>query len=186
MVLSWAEAYEAFMLGDYAKGMKKAAPAGFRNFITAHELATEGAKDNKGAKLLSKDAFTTGELIGQSIGFRSDALSNLQYATFKVIGIEQKINNERNKILTQLDREFRNRDMKKFAEYMRDRNEFNRKHPQYAITDEMLSDSLEKKQEQRVESYRGVTLTDKNLDIAKALVPSRKAAAEKERKGRGE
>jgi hypothetical protein len=186
MVLSWAEAYEAFMLGDYAKGMKKAAPAGFRNFITAHELATEGAKDNKGAKLLSKDAFTTGELIGQSVGFRSDALSNLQYATFKVIGIEQKINNERNKILTQLDREFRNRNMEKFAEYMRDRNEFNRKNPQYAITDEMLADSLEKKQEQRVESYRGVTLTDKNLDTARALIPSRKAAAEKERKGRGE
>lgn len=186
MVLSWAEAYEAFMLGDLAKGLKKAAPAGFRNFITARELATEGAKDNKGAKLLSKDAFTTGELIGQSVGFRPDALSNLQYATFKVIGIEQRINNEREKILAQLDREFRNKNVKKFGEYMRDRNEFNLKHPQYAITDEVLADSLEKKQEQRVESYRGVTLTDKNLDVARALIPSRKAAAEKERKGRGE
>jgi hypothetical protein len=186
MLLSWGEAYEAFMLGDLSKGLKKAAPAGFRNFITAHELATEGAKDNKGAKLLSKDAFTTGELIGQSVGFRPDALSNLQYATFKVIGIEQRINNERNKILMQLDREFRKKDVKKFAEYMRDRNEFNRKHPQYEITDKMLNDSLEKKQEQRVESYRGVTLTDENLGIARALIPSRKAAAEKERKGREE
>lgn len=186
MVLSWAEAYEAAMLGDYAKAVKKATPAGFRNFITAHEQYKEGAKDNKGAKILSRDAFTTGELLGQAIGFRSDLLANTQYVTFKVIGLEQKINNERNTILNQLDREFRQRDMKGFAKYMRERNEFNQKYPSYAITDEALADSLETKTEKRVSSYRGVTLTEKNIGLARALIPSRKAAAEKEKEGREE
>ncbi len=184
MVLSWAEAYEAFMQGDYAKGVKKSTPAGFRNFITAYEQATEGVKDTKGAKVLSKDAFTTGELLGQAIGFRSDLLSNVQYATFKVIGLEQKINNERNTILNQLDREFRQKDMKQFAKYLKDRNEFNRKHPSYAITDENLADALERRAEQRAESYRGVALTEKNIGIARALTPSRKAASERERKAK--
>jgi len=183
MVLSWAEAYEAFMQGDYSKGVKKALPAGFRNFVTAYEQWKEGAKDNKGAKILSKDAFTTGELIGQAIGFRSDALSNLQYATFKVIGLEQKINNERNLLLKQLDREFQKKDMKAFGKYMREINEFNMRHPSFAITDENVADTLETRGEQRAASYRGVTLTEKNIGLARALVPSRKAAAEKEKKG---
>jgi hypothetical protein len=187
MVLSWAEAYEAFTQGDYAKGFKKATPAGVRNFINAYEQWKEGSKDNKGAKLLSKDAFTTGELIGQAVGFRSDLLANLQYTTFKVIGLEQKINNERNLILKQLEREFRNRDMKAFAKYMAERNEFNQKYPTYAITDKTIADSLESKTEKRLSSYRGVELTEKNIGtLAPALIPSRKAAAEKERKGRGE
>lgn len=186
MLLSWAEAYEAFANGDYAKGFKKASPAGVRNFINTYEQFKEGAKDNKGAKILSRDAFTTGELIGQAVGFRSDLLANLQYTTFKVIGLEQKINNERNLILNQLEREFRQRDMKAFAKYMKDRNEFNQKYPTYAITDETIADSLEAKTEKRVSSYRGVNLTEKNIGLATALIPSRKAAAEKEKKGRGE
>lgn len=185
MVLSWAEAYEAFIQGDYSKGVKKALPAGFRNFANSYELFTKGAKDNKGTQILSRDAFTTGELIGQAVGFRPDALANMQNVTFKVIGLEQKINNERTLLLRQLDREFRNRNMQKFAEYIKERNEFNRKYPSYAITDENLSDSLEGKAQQRAESYRGFTLTEKNITtMGRALVPSRKEAAEKERKGR--
>ena len=43
---------------------------------------------------------------GQAVGFRSDLLANTQYVTFEVIGLEQKILNERTQILNQLDREF--------------------------------------------------------------------------------
>lgn len=187
MVLSWAEAYEAAMLGDYAKAVKKATPAGFRNFITAYEQYKEGAKDNKGAKILSRDAFTTGELIGQAVGFRSDLLANTQYVTFKVIGLEQQINNDRQRILNSLDREYRDKNVKAYTKYYKEMLEFNRKHPTYAITDDNLMESLERKAEQRATSYRGVILTEKNIGVlAPALVPSRKAATEKEKKGRGE
>ncbi len=187
MVLSWAEAYEAFTTGDYSKGMKKALPAGVRNFATAYELYKEGAKDNKGAQILSRDAFTTGELIGQAVGFRSDLLANTQYVTFKVIGIEQKINNERSRILNQLDREYRNQNVKAYTKYYADMVEFNRKYPSYAIEPEDFQKSLEGKAERRAQSYRGVNITEKNVGVLiPALVPSRKAAEEKEKKGRGE
>lgn len=185
MLLSWAEGYEAFMNGDYAKGLKKLTPAGFRNFVNAHEQWTEGSKDNKGAQILSKDAFTTGELIGQAVGFRSDLLANTQYVTFKVIGIEQKIINERTKLLQQLDREYRQKDVKAFTKYFKQMQEFNVKYPTYAIKDEDFVRSMESKAEARATSYRGVTLTEKNIGpLGKALVPSRKAATEREREGR--
>jgi hypothetical protein len=186
MILSWAEAYEAFMEGDTKKGVQKATPAGFRNYINAYELWKEGAKDNKGTQLLSKDAFSTGELLGQAIGFRSDLLSNTQYVNFKVIGLEQRINNERNKIIERLDREFRNKNTEGFVKVMKqDVTKFNKEHPSYAIDSDTVYESITSRLERRVTSQRGVQLTEKNLPLfSKAIAPSRKAAAEAEKKGR--
>ena len=187
MILSYADGADAAMQGDYAKAVKKWAPAGFRNFVTAHELAAEGAKDNKGAQILSKDAFSAGQILGQSIGFRSDLLANTQYATFKVLGLEQRIKNERNQILNILDREYRKGNGDAYVKALEKREEFNKKYPASEITVDNLIDSLEKRAEQRGESWRGFTLTEKNAALAsEALAPSRRAATEAERKGRGE
>ena len=186
MILSWFEAYEAFMQGDYDKGVSRALPAGFRNFKTSFDLWKEGAKDNKGVQILSKDAFSTGQLIFQAVGFRSDQLANTQYVTFKVIGLEQKILNERTQLLNRLDREFRGKDFKEFSETLSKRiNKFNREYPSYALEADDITGSLETRAEQRGESYRGIRLTEKNVPIfIKALRPSREAAREAEKKGR--
>jgi len=187
MILSYADGADAAMQGDYAKAVKKWAPAGFRNFVNAHELASKGAKDNKGAQILSEDAFSTGQLIAQSIGFRPDLLANTQYATFKVLGLEQKIKNERNQILNNLDREYRNDNADAYVKLLDKRNEFNKKYPFAEITVDNLVESMEKRAKQRGESWRGFTLNEKNAAlVADALLPSRLAADEAERKGRGE
>jgi hypothetical protein len=186
MILSLADSYDAFTQGDYKKGVLKAAPAGFRNWINAANYYKEGAKDNKGAEILSRDAFTTGDLIFQAVGFRSDLIANTQYVTFKVIGLEQKILNDRNKILNQLDRADREKDVKAYRGYYEDMQKFNRKYPTYEITDKNLKDSLEERQERRANSWRGVTPTEKNVVFDKALIASRKAATEREKKNREE
>ena len=186
MILSQLDAYDAFMQGDYKKGVLKAAPAGFRNWINAANYYKEGAKDNKGAEILSRDAFTTGELIFQAVGFRSDLLANTQYVTFKVIGLEQKILNQRNKVMNQLDRAFRDKDFDAYTEYYEDMQKFNTKYPTYEITTDNLVDSLERRQEQRGKSFRGITLTEKNVGpFAETLIPSRVAADKREEKNRG-
>jgi hypothetical protein len=186
MILSWLEAYEAFRQGDFDKGVNRALPAGFRNFKTSYDLFKEGAKDNKGVQILSRDAFSTGELIFQAVGFRSDLLANTQYVTFKVIGLEQKILNERTQILNQLDREFREKDFKGFNESLSKRvNKFNREYPSYELEADDVTGSIYTRAEQRAESYRGVKLTEKNVPVfIKALRPSREAAREAEEKGR--
>jgi hypothetical protein len=186
MLVSWAEGIEAFYRGDYSKGTKKIIPAGFRNFMEAHTLWTEGAKDNKGAKILSKDAFTTGLLIGQAVGFRSDLLANTQYVTFKLIGLEQRINNERSRLIEDIDREFRKKNFKEFNKLInKDVIEFNKRYPTYEITDDQILSAIEKRAEQRAESLRGFSVTDKNATLfSKALRPSRQAAKEAELKGR--
>ena len=186
MLVSWAEGIEAFYRGDINKGVQKVAPAGFRNFKTAYDLFTEGAKDNKGVKILSKDAFSTGVLIGQAVGFRSDLLANTQYVNFKVIGLQQKIDNERNRLLMDVEKQFRNKEFKKFNELLnKDVVKFNKRFPTFEITDEQILESIEKRAEQRAESWRGISLTDKNAGLfTKALKPSRQAAKEAEKAGR--
>lgn len=186
MILSWAEAVEAFMLGDYKKGVNKALPSGIRNFVNAYNEATEGVKGTKGEKILTKDAFTTGELIGQAVGFRSDLLANTQYVNFKVIGMEQKIKNERDEITAKLDRAFRDRNMKQFQGYLKEMQKFDAKYPMYRIG-EHLADILETRAEQRAKSLRGVELTETRAPMfAEPLLQVRKEAAAKEKAGRGE
>lgn len=185
-ILSIAEGISAGISGDYKKMAQKMSPAGFRNFVNTYYLYKEGAKDNKGTQILSRDAFTTGELLFQAVGFRPDLLANTQYINFKVIGIEQKINNERTKLLDKLDLHFRNRDFAKFNSLMKeDVAKFNRQYPSYALEADDVVDSVTSKQERRASSQRGVNLTEKNVGLlAPALAPSRKAALEKEKAGR--
>jgi hypothetical protein len=185
MLLSVADGMDAAMQGDYAKALKKWAPAGFRNFINAHELATQGAKDNKGAPVLSKDSFNTGLLIGQSVGFRSDLLTNTQYVAFKVIGLEKRILNERTQILNNIDREFRNGNPSGYDKYIKEAVKFNSHYPTYEISVDNIYDSLEKRGEQRAMSWRGVVPSEKNVGVfAPVMAPAMRAAAEAEQKAR--
>ena len=182
-ILTYADALQAFRQGDYRKGAEKIAPAFIRNWMFMGKQKEEGAKDNRGAQLLSKDAVTTGELVWRAVGFNSDALSELQTNNFKVIGIQQKIENQRNALLQELDIHYRNKNTKKFKETFQKINEFNSKYPWAPIDD--ISDALQKRAEQRGKSWRGVELTEKNVLYAgEALQTSRRLAAEKEKEGK--
>jgi len=188
MVLSIAESLEAFMNGDYQKGVEKGVPAGFRNYILAHKYATEGAKDYKGVPLLKPDSFTKGELIGQAIGFRSDLLSNAQYVNFEVTKIEQRINNQKTQILNNLDRTYRQikpndpSSIKEYAKYFDDIEKFNKKHPSFAITADEIANSLEKRAEQRGSSYKGININQQHAPFAiQAAKASREALYEREK-----
>ena len=188
MILSIAESFEAFMNGDYQKGVEKGIPAGFRNYVVAYKYATEGAKDYKGAPLLRADSFTKGELIGQAIGFRPDVLSNAQYVNFEVTKIEQRINNQKTQLLNNLNRSFRQikpgdaSSVADYAKYFKDIEKFNKKYPSFEITSDELNDSLEKRAEQRASSYKGININDQNALFAiQAAKASREALYEREK-----
>jgi hypothetical protein len=184
-IISIGEGVEAAVDGDYKKMLQKAAPAGFRNFATTYELWKQGSKDNKGTEILSRDGFTTGELLFQIVGFRSDLLSNTQYVNFKAIGLDQKIKLERGKVLDKLDRAYRENDADDYAKYIAEEAEFNKQYPTYKIELADRIRSLQEKAERRGKSWRGVTITKENAALfADVLRPSRAAATEKEQAAR--
>lgn len=182
-MLTYADALHAFRQGDYRTGIEKISPAFIRNWMFMQKQATQGAKDSKGAMLVPKDDITTGELMWRAVGFNSDKLADIQTTNFKVIGMQQKIDNQRNDLLQRLDLHFRNKDVKAFRDTMAEVQKFNTKYPweSTAIEGDDIANALEKRAEQRGMSWRGVTVNEKNAPYAiEALATSRKNAKPKE------
>ena len=167
MILSLADAYEAFGNGDYQKGIEKMSPALIRNFILTHKYATEGAKDIKGSELILQGGFTTGELIGQSIGFRPDILSEPQQLAFKLSANKNRIEIERTKLMNNATREFfKGMSSNKWDGYdkqMDKIDKFNIKYPEYEIDQESLDSSIERKEQTiaDIETWGGMPIDEK-------------------------
>jgi hypothetical protein len=112
-------------------------------------------------------------------------LANTQYVNFKVIGLEKRIQNERNQLLNNLDREYRKENYDAYAAYIDAIGKFNGRYPTYAITEDDVVDSLEKRAERRGTSWRGFVPSEKNAGLfADVVLPSRAAADEAEKKAR--
>ena len=169
LLLGFADAYDAYALGDYQKMQEKLAPAAIRNLMVANKYADEGMKTGRGVELVGKDDVKTGELIGQAVGFRPDILAATQGPAFKLAGVEQKINNQRNLILNKLDFQLRQDTDKadeRFDKILEDEvTKFNTKYPSYALDGDAIYNSLIKKAEQRASSRAGVAATEKNIPI---------------------
>ena len=140
-----------------------------RNLMVANKYADEGMKTGRGVELVGKDDVKTGELIGQAVGFRPDILAATQGPAFKLTGIEQKINNQRNLLLNKLDFQLRkdtNEGDEKFDKILEDEvAKFNAKYPSYALDGDAIVNSLTKKSEQRGGSRAGVIATEKNIPL---------------------
>jgi hypothetical protein len=187
MVLTYLDAYKAFKDGDTQKAAEKFLPAIARGPLVAWKYAMEGIKDNKGTQLLSKDAYTLGDFLFQSMGLRIDEISNAQNLNYRFYSVMQKIKFEREDILKNLRESYLKQDTKRFKEFMTKRDEFNRRHPDetLAIEPDDILRSIESAAKARGESYRGLPLTETDIKyFGKAALPSRQALEAKEQRAR--
>ena len=80
------------------------------------------------------EAFDNWDYYGQAIGFRSAPLANAQAVNFKLTAIEKRIENERTDLLNNLDRAYRNKDLKEYSKINNDINKrFNLMYPSKRI-----------------------------------------------------
>jgi hypothetical protein len=169
MGLGFADAYDAYAMGDYQKMLDRMLPAVARNLVVANRYADEGMKTGRGVELVGKDDVKTGELIGQAIGFRPDILASTQGPAFKLSGIEQKINNQRSLLLNKLDfqrRKDTDEGDAKFDDIIdTEVSKFNDKYPSYRLNRDTINESLKKRAEQRATSRAGVNVTKQNKPI---------------------
>jgi hypothetical protein len=183
MMLGFADAYDAFAMGDYQKMLEKMLPAAARNLVVANKYADEGMKTARGSELVGKDDVKAGELLGQAIGFRPDILAATQGPSFKLTGVEQKILNQRALILNRLAFQHRKETDEgddKFADIMENEvSKFNKKYPSYALDADAIIDSLVKKAEQRASARAGVNITEKNVGIVDDAVTNLEKRLEK-------
>jgi hypothetical protein len=129
------------------------------------------------------EAFDNWDYYGQAIGFRSAPLANAQAVNFKLTAIEKRIENERTGLLNDLDRAYRNKDMKEYVKINNDiTKRFNVMYPSMRIDE--IEKSLQTRAEARSKSWRGIELDKQNVPfVAEGAKASRKALKEKEEEG---
>jgi hypothetical protein len=180
--LAYTDAYQAYKMGDYRTAAEKAAPAFLNKGLLTYKYATEGAKDFRGAQIISKDAISTGELVWQAIGFRSDLLANAQGVNFKMIGIERKIENERSEILNRITKHDESKNLKEYTKAWAAKDKFNKNYPWNQIEDETIDKALEAAREKRGMSWKGTQVTEKNAPYTvPAITRSRMDIEEREK-----
>lgn len=177
--LSMADAYEAFMLGDYQKAMEKMSPALIRNVLIANKYANEGIKTARGSELVPKEAVTNGEKFGQLIGFRPDRAAFAQQQAFKATGIEQKIANEREFLMRKLNTAHRLENDDNFDKTLDQIVKFNNKNPEFKIEGEDIKRSLKEQTKKRESAEAGVNLTKKNTRLLGDMVDNASRVLEK-------
>ena len=188
ITLSWVDAYEAFMLGDYQKAMERALPAVARNLVIANKYSEEGVKNARGAELIPKDEVTAGMKFGQSVGFRPDKIATAQAAAYKTTAAEQKVIYERDRLMKMIN--IAHSKAEKTEDYTSYDKlldgpvaTFNAKNPEYAIDADSLYNSLFKRIETRESARAGINITEKNArlksDVADYAEKMLKPAEEK-------
>jgi hypothetical protein len=167
--LTLADAYDAYSVGDYQKMRERMSPSVVRNLLLADKLATEGMKDARGQEVMPADEITNGQIIAQAIGFRPAILARMSETNFKLTGAEQRIVNERNrlmqsaKIAARKENEAGDEQLYKLVDGPI--TKFNDKYPEYAIEDDQLEKSLEDDLTTRAEARLGFPITEKNVRL---------------------
>jgi hypothetical protein len=171
----YLDAVHAFNLGDTQTAVEKALPASARNLALTYELIKEGAKDYRGAPLLSKDSITTGQLIWRAVGFNSEKLADAQATNYRMNAIQQKILDERSSVTERFKAADRLQNFDSFKKAKDAQIAFNRKYPWQQMTDESVQEQLDKAREERGTAWRGFNVNEKNAPYAtKALATSRR------------
>jgi hypothetical protein len=187
VAISWADAYDAYSVGDYQKMMEKALPSVLRNLVVANKMANEGIKDSKGNVVFSPDEVSTGRILAQMIGFRPAVVARMSETGFKLTGVEQSAIFERDRLMLASKVAIRKGTPEGDAQFQKlletKIDAFNQKHPDYEIdvdSDE-FEEAIEKDLESRAEAYLGFKMTEKNAPMASPALEQLEKRIERER-----
>jgi hypothetical protein len=160
-----ASAYDEFNNGQFNRGVEKLLPAFARGIATAVRLDAEGAKSRDGAEIKNAEFYTTGKLLAQSLGAGSTEVADIQKQNFLAKQMLNKINVERQNILTNLDAAFQRFDsnptdateaaLEKVFERI---EKYNAKNGMLPISGETISKSMAARQRARAGAFQGITV----------------------------
>lgn len=167
-------AYDAYERGDFDKMWEKAAPAIARNLMIANRMREEGVKDPRSGEVIVEPDEARGYAIAQAIGFRPDVLAIMAENNFKLTAAEQKIENQRNLILTRLKVQARKGTAEaedKMVEILtEERTAFNEKYPSNKLTAKKALEAVRADLKTRAQARVGFKVTKENVARVDAIV----------------
>jgi hypothetical protein len=138
---NWIDAIDLFNEGKYQRAFEKAAPAIVSKPVAAARIEEEGPRTRSG--VLQTDNFSAWELAMQAVGLQPERLAQAQKSSIEAKRYEQSVLNKRNALLDRLWLERGNSD--NFNEILQEAMKFSVRHPNIAITPEVIQDSFERR-----------------------------------------
>jgi len=159
--------------GDLTRGMEKLSPAFLRNFIRTGRYATEGAvtKGNPGDIMKEKEWFTTGKLLGQSMGFAPMEIADIQQKTYALKREAEVIAKKQAKILDRVNRAFANDNDAEIDSALEAVDKYNDKYGEVLpITTNSLNSSIKNRLAIQAASIHGLRVNGKFRPAADELL----------------
>jgi hypothetical protein len=133
--------------GHYERALETASPAFVRNFLKANRFSSEGALSLNGDELIPD--FSSGEIIGQALGFSPERLAQKQKANIEMKAAEQEILKKHQDLLNAYFMAFDTRDSDMQKRVMTKIMRFNKANPGSGITAESIRESIKRRYKQR-------------------------------------
>jgi hypothetical protein len=172
-----ASAFDDFNNGDFNRGVEKILPAFFRGGAKAVRIAGEGDLTRQGAEIRNAEWYTTGKLLGTSLGFQSTEVAEIQKKNFIAKRMVMEVQRERQKVLEQLDKAAQRLDNDPTAaneERLENAliaiDRYNYKNGMLPITGETVAKSLSGRAQRRAEAVDGLMVTPKEAPFVYPLV----------------
>lgn len=172
-----ASAFDDFNNGQFNRGVEKLLPAFFRGGAKALRVAEEGEQTRQGAEIRNAEWYTTGKLLGLSLGFQSTEVAEIQKKNFIAKRMVMDIQKERQKVLSDLDLA-----VQRYENDPTDANEtrledalvaidrYNYKNGMLAISGETVSKSLAGRAQRRMEAVEGLMVSPKEAPFVYPLL----------------
>lgn len=172
-----ASAFDDFNNGQFNRGVEKLLPAFFRGGAKAFRVATEGEQTRQGAEVRNAEWYTTGKLLGLSLGFQSTEVAEIQKKNFLAKRMVMDIQKERQKVLADLDlavQRYENDPTDKNETRLEDAlvaiDKYNYKNGMLAINGETVSKSLSGRAQRRMEAVEGLMVSPKEAPYVYPLI----------------
>ena len=95
LALSFADAYDAYQVGDIQKMQERLSPAALRNILATLRIKEEGILDSAGNAIVEPEDISAYRLANRAIGFRSATEAKASEIPSKLKGVTQAVNNRK-------------------------------------------------------------------------------------------
>jgi len=146
--------------GDVQRGVEQMLPAAFSSFSKAFRYANEGMTTRRGDPVV--DDVTTGNIIGQMLGFAPTAYTMNQERNQVLKRIDTSIGKERTALMKSVYMTLRKGDSEERAAALKKIAEFNRRNPRNPIEGVDLMRSMKQHQQTTEDMYNGIMINPAN------------------------
>lgn len=169
--------FDEFNNGQFNRALEKWLPAFFRGIPKALRQSEEGEQTRQGAEVRNAEWYTTGKLLGTTLGFQSTEVAEIQKKNFMAKRMIIKVQKERTKTMADLDlavQRYENDSSDKNEERLEDAllaiDRYNYKNGMLPITRDSVRKSLEGRAKRRGLAVDGLMVSPKEAPFVFPLV----------------